>query len=147
MVLRTTNKPSTLLLMTQLYFALNILLVMTIFGCANTDKKVSNRNSVTEFFANAERQFEAKSQCLELKKALNDMAQLAPAELQSKRYKNHQGQVGSWTATMMLEKYFVSTINMTSKDFYRDYQDPLAKKVLTQKAAALGDCTGAPSKS
>jgi hypothetical protein len=64
-------------------------------------------NEAVRHLKGAERQVETDDQEQEIRRALEDLATLSPADLRNKRYADYSMQPARWTLAMLLQKYFV----------------------------------------
>ena len=123
----------------KLLFPSWVFLLMTPVSWAGAE------NSVTHFLTSADRQFETRSQCQEIKTALTDMLRFKPKRLKATRYKDYQDHAGTWKITELLGKYFVPSppAPLQEKEFFRDYERPSAKAAIQKSLKSLGDCSSA----
>lgn len=98
-------------------------------------------NEVVRYLKGAERQVETDDQELEIRRALEDLATLSPADLRKKRYADYSMQPGRWTLAMLLHKYFVPAELQTIDEdrLYQDAQQPEARAVVKSHIRAIDE--------
>ena len=134
------SRSSRLTVAAQLALGLAFLLgVLALIGCSNRGQATSN--VVTQYLTHADRQYETAEQRTEIMRALRDMLDKSPSELQNQRYSDYQGNKGAWPVTTLLERYFVPTQpDVTWKnpeEFYRDVSKPEAQEAIRQQLSGL----------
>jgi hypothetical protein len=88
---------------------------------------------------NAERQTETDEQRREIQRALRDMLDRPPTELQQIRYANYAGQVNMWSITQLLQHYFVPNpaAALDETRFYQDVHAPAAREAIQHQLAEV----------
>jgi hypothetical protein len=89
-------------------------------------------NSVAAFLMHAERQSETDDQRREIQHALRDMLDKSTAELRRTRYSDYSGQVGAWTVTELLMRYFVPNppAALDDEHFFQDFRAAEAREAI-----------------
>jgi len=89
-------------------------------------------NTVAAFLKNAERQSESDEQRKEIQRALRDMLDKSPAELQQMRYADYSGQANAWAVTQLLRHYFVPNppVSLDDARFFVDVRAPEARTAI-----------------
>jgi len=86
---------------------------------------VTRENDVAAFLAGAERQSESEDQKGEIRRALQDVLKLPPAELRGRRYADYQMRTNAWTVVELLQRYYVprSRAFLDPETFYDQLRD------------------------
>jgi hypothetical protein len=103
------------------------LCLLSILACA-----CKQDNVVVDFLKGAERQVETEEQRREIRRALEDLLTLPAADARARRYADYQGKPGTWSATQLLQRYYVPAKPMALDEerFYRDAGTPEARAAL-----------------
>ena len=113
-----------------------VLLVLAI-GCQKSETK--KKNVVIEFLRFAELQIETQDQIKELKRALKDILELQPNQLQERRYSDYQMHKETWTLPQILSAYYVpqQPVSLNSDHFYLDVSADSARSLISNKLTEL----------
>ncbi len=118
------------------FWQASIMVIMTLAaaGC-HYFRRAEDRtpaNTVISYLHEAQRQTETTQDRLQLKQALEDILNLPPPQLKSRRYADYQGHPGAWSVTRLISQYFIPArpVALDSVAFYDQYRDPEAQALI-----------------
>lgn len=110
--------------------SVRILILLVLLYCFITTGCRESKNPVSDYFENAELQYEGKSQEENIVTALSDILNLPEEQLKTKRYKNYTGKENQWDLSTLIYRHFIPDKSSKSLggDFYHDVKSKEVQK-------------------